>query len=450
MKHLKFTFILLFITSITIYAGGAASLVAKKSNTKGYSYSRSTRVAFIRECSENANQDICYCVLDKIQQQYSEKQYLKLDADLRKNINHKDFVSFISKASDACDAEYIENFTNSNTPQLNLNENQSSKLTEEDAKDFTKAFFKEVSKNDFVKACSSESKDFYGEKTAFKVCDCAYDHMASDVPRFTQFIMDNGYPDGTDTSTWGKEYMYECSPEKFTPEMKIKFITNLNEAGAPRSLSTCVVDFIDKEYSFQAFVYASQNKAINLFLEKIISRCQLEMELNSYHRSVTSENHNTDKKVLGGRRDKTSGGSNDDYAVGGSNGIGDGLAGLLGGGGGGIATKAKGSIKTPSMRDIDIEGSRSAADIMKVVRQRTPGLRHIYNKMLKQKPGFQGKVTLKFTIAPDGEINNISIASSTTGFSEFDNEIKNAVNRWTFSKVESGNSTVTIPFTFCE
>ncbi|WP_290766733.1 AgmX/PglI C-terminal domain-containing protein [Fibrobacter sp. UBA4297] len=453
MKHLRSIFIFLFITSITIYAGGTASLVAKKSSTKGFSYSRSTRLAFIQECSENANQDICYCVLDKIQQQYSEKQYLKLDADLRKNIKHNDFISFISKAADACDAEYAGNVVNSNTPQLNLNENQSSKLTEEEAKEFTKAFFKEVSKNNFVKACSSESKDFYGEKTASKVCGCAYDHMASDVPRFTQFIMDNGYPDETDTSTWGKEYMYECAPEKFTPEMKAYFIANFNEAGIPRSLSTCVVEFIDKEYSFQAFVYASQNKAINLFLEKIISRCQLEMELNSYHRSVTSENHNTDKKVLGGRRDKTSGGSNDGYAVGGSGGIGDGLAGLLGGGGGGIATKAKGSIKVPSTQDINIsynEGNRSDSDIIKVVRQRTPGLRHIYNNCLKKRPGFQGKVTLKFTIAPDGEIINISIESSTTGFSEFDSEIKNAVGRWTFSKIQSGNTTVSIPFTFSE
>lgn len=243
MKHLKFTFILLFITSITIYAGGTASLVAKKSNTKGYSYSRSTRSAFIQECSESANQDICYCVLDKIQQQYSEKQYLKLDADLRKNINHPDFIAFISEAAEMCDAEYAE------------------------------------------------------------------------------------------------------------------------------------------------------------------SR---------------------------------------------SGGIGDGLAGLLASGGGGIATKAKGSIKTPSMRDIDIEGSRSAADIMKIVRQRTPGLRHIYNNCLKKRPGFQGKVTLKFTIAPDGEITNISITSSTTGFSEFDREIKDAVGRWTFNKIQSGNTTVSIPFTFSE
>ena len=95
-------------------------------------------------------------------------------------------------------------------------------------------------------------------------------------------------------------------------------------------------------------------------------------------------------------------------------------------------------------------GSRSAADIMKVVRQRTPGLRHIYNKCLKKKPGFQGKVTLRFTIAPGGEIISISNVSSTTGYAEFDNEIKNAVSRWTFSKVKSGNTTVTIPFTFSE
>ncbi|MBR2209860.1 MAG: TonB family protein [Fibrobacter sp.] len=161
----------------------------------------------------------------------------------------------------------------------------------------------------------------------------------------------------------------------------------------------------------------------------------------------------TGKTVLGGRRGKADGGFNEGYAEGGSGGIGDGLAGLLGGGGGGIATKAKGSIKTPSMRDIDMGaggGSRSAADIMKVVRQRTPGLRHIYNKCLKKKPGFQGKVTLRFTIAPGGEIISISTVSSTTGYGEFDNEVKNAVSRWTFSKVKSGNTTVTIPFTFSE
>lgn len=99
---------------------------------------------------------------------------------------------------------------------------------------------------------------------------------------------------------------------------------------------------------------------------------------------------------------------------------------------------------------------RSVADIMKVVRQRTPGLRHIYNKFLKQQPHFQGVVSLRFTIAPGGEIISISIASSTTGYGEFDNEIKTAVSRWNFGKFkcDDGNvaneTTVTYSFTFSE
>jgi TonB family protein len=94
--------------------------------------------------------------------------------------------------------------------------------------------------------------------------------------------------------------------------------------------------------------------------------------------------------------------------------------------------------------------ARSASDIMKVVRQRTPGLRHIYNKFLKKRPGFQGKVTLQFTVSPGGEVISIVVIASTTGYAEFDADIKRAVGRWTFTKVKSGNTTVTIPFTFTE
>lgn len=159
------------------------------------------------------------------------------------------------------------------------------------------------------------------------------------------------------------------------------------------------------------------------------------------------------KTQLGGRRGRADGGFNDGYAEGGSGGIGDMLGGLLGGGGGAISTKAKGSIKTPSERDIDMGsggGSRSVSEIMAVVRARTPGLRHIYNKHLKVKPGFSGKVTLKFTIAPGGDIISISNTSSTTGYAEFDAEIKSAVSKWRFKVIKSGNTTVTIPFTFTE
>ena len=120
-------------------------------------------------------------------------------------------------------------------------------------------------------------------------------------------------------------------------------------------------------------------------------------------------------------------------------------------GGGSIATKVNGSVRIPAESDIDVAGnSRSPADIAKIIRQRAPGLRHIYNKFLKKKPGFLGKVTLRLMIAPDGKIVSISVVSSTTGFSEFDCEIKDAVSRWKFGKVRFGNASVTIPFTFSE
>ena len=245
MHAMKYSLIGLFAAAIYAQAGGAASVVAQKSKTKGFSYSYETEEIFMNECTQGANQRVCRCVFGKIKQQYSETDYWRLENDLRRNVDHPEYISYLTESVEQCDAEYAE---------------------------------------------------------------------------------------------------------------------------------------------------------------------------GSY------------------------GGS------------GDGLAGLLGGGGGGIATKAKGSIRTPSERDIEIGAgsSRSAADIMKVVRQRTPGLRHVYNKFLKKKPGFQGKVALKFTIDPSGVIISISIAASTTGYSEFDNEIKSAVSRWKFNKVKSGNTTITVPFTFSE
>ena len=245
MHVMEYSLIGLLAAAVYAQAGGAASVVAQKSKTKGFSYSYETEEIFMNECTQGANQRVCRCVFGKIKQQYSETDYWRLENDLRRNVDHPEYISYLTESVEQCDAEYAE---------------------------------------------------------------------------------------------------------------------------------------------------------------------------GSY------------------------GGS------------GYGLAGLLGGGGGGIATKAKGSIRTPSEHDIEIGAgsSRSAADIMKVVRQRTPGLRHVYNKFLKKKPGFQGKVALKFTIDPSGVIISISIAASTTGYSEFDNEIKSAVSRWKFSKVNAGNTTVTIPFTFSE
>lgn len=156
---------------------------------------------------------------------------------------------------------------------------------------------------------------------------------------------------------------------------------------------------------------------------------------------------------LSGRRGAVNGSLLDGYSAGGGGGNGINLASVLGDPRGALSTKVRGNISAPKMNEIDIgkgNGTRSASSVMRVVRSRTPGLRHIYNKALKSKPGFSGKVTLRFTIAPSGKIINMSILSSTTGYSDFDSKVKAKVKRWVFGKIKSGNTTVTIPFTFSE
>ena len=448
MKKFAFLLSVLLLAGSVFAAGGAASLVAKKSETRNFAYSQATRQNFIRDCSESASEQVCGCVLDKLQREYSEKEYLKLDASLQKGYDNVSFVDFISSAVEVCDGEYA-----SSMPMV----------SEEEAKAYADWVLKDFSKKEYLPVCNEGYKNFYGEKFANKVCTCMFDRMFGDKATFVNIIMTEGYPD--DNPHWGLDYTMECIPEKMTPEIEMNFINHLNQSGIPKSTSKCVVDFLKKEYSLRALVLAATNdpQGFMTFFITGASRCVTGsgmQGLNSYDidrliRDLEDAKDETPKKQdsRSGRRSRADRDFNEGYAEGGSGGIGDGLAALMGGSGGGIATKAKGSIKTPSERDIDMGaggGSRSAADIMKVVRQRTPGLRHIYNKYLKKKPGFKGKVTLKLTIAPDGEIIKISIASSTTGYGEFDKEIKSAVSRWKFGKVPSGNTTMTVPFTFVE
>lgn len=113
--------------------------------------------------------------------------------------------------------------------------------------------------------------------------------------------------------------------------------------------------------------------------------------------------------------------------------------------------KPKGFAQTPQKSDIEIvSGGNLAVDsIMKTLKQRNPGLRHIYNKYLRKKPGFAGNLFLTLTITDDGSVAKTTIKSSTTEFKEFDEKIALAVNRWIFDK-SNGKTTLTIPFVFME
>ena len=124
------------------------------------------------------------------------------------------------------------------------------------------------------------------------------------------------------------------------------------------------------------------------------------------------------------------------------------LAGLLGGN---IYPKLKGSLRSLKLAEIVIvEGRREDVPaVLKTVRQRFPGMRHIYNKFLKKKTDFDGTVVLNIKINWNGIVENAEIASSTTGYEEFDEEVRKAVSRWTFGE-KRVRGTFKIPFTFYE
>lgn len=118
-----------------------------------------------------------------------------------------------------------------------------------------------------------------------------------------------------------------------------------------------------------------------------------------------------------------------------------------GGTGKGMATRAK--IAPPKPSDVELggeAGSRSPESILRVIRQHIGGFQYTYQKYLRDNPGLGGKISLKFTIAPSGDIIAINVVSSNTGNGELDDEIKDKARRMKFDQIEKGNVTVTYAF----
>ncbi len=98
--------------------------------------------------------------------------------------------------------------------------------------------------------------------------------------------------------------------------------------------------------------------------------------------------------------------------------------------------------------DIDVQ------TLLKVFRQRSPGIRHICNKNLyknvkyraKRTKEFEGKTVFEMKISPSGNVENVEIKSTNDQFSE---EIRKSIARWAFPKTQRGG-TFTFPINLYE
>lgn len=132
---------------------------------------------------------------------------------------------------------------------------------------------------------------------------------------------------------------------------------------------------------------------------------------------------------------------------------------------GSIIRKPNGAVSAPTSDEMKSAGGdeHDKDSILKVIRQRTPGLRHIYNKHLKKNrakaylknnqdnvnPNFNGMIVFKLNVNADGSAQKVEIQSSNTGNKNFDDEVKRALNRWKYPKLKS-SEVVTFPITFFE
>ena len=94
---------------------------------------------------------------------------------------------------------------------------------------------------------------------------------------------------------------------------------------------------------------------------------------------------------------------------------------------------------------------RSGEKIKQTIMINTPNrLKPLYNNFLRTNPGFEGKISVKFKILADGNVETGEIVSATTNFPEFEKAVLNDILQWKFDAGDYTNCTVTVPFTFTD
>ena len=222
-------------------------LLALAAIAQAADYSEPTRKAFMQDCTREANEKECLCVLDQLQGKYSEKVYLAHNADMQEGNGDMEFISFMMSAATGC--------VLASEDMGEALADGSGELSDDDMKLLFNAIKKDLPKKDFVKGCAPEAKAIFGEKMANSVCGCAYDRVVGDFDRFAKMVKEEGTPGAS--NTWGADYIIECTPEGYSPDVEKNLLKLLNENGVPKSVGQCFLKTLEKEYTLRALVAAS-------------------------------------------------------------------------------------------------------------------------------------------------------------------------------------------------
>ena len=93
-------------------------------------------------------------------------------------------------------------------------------------------------------------------------------------------------------------------------------------------------------------------------------------------------------------------------------------------------------------------GRRTADEVERVFQKNKGAIFSIYQRALRQNPGLAGKVVVKLTIAPNGEVTAVDIVSSELGDEALERKLLLRIKRFKFSKADVAEIIVTYPIDF--
>ena len=101
----------------------------------------------------------------------------------------------------------------------------------------------------------------------------------------------------------------------------------------------------------------------------------------------------------------------------------------------------------PELRlgDASTSGSLSREVIRRIVQQHRGRVRHCYESALRSSPSLSGRVTIRFTVAPQGNVLSAESIGNSTGDGTLSQCIATVVQRMTFPQAD-GTTTISYPF----
>jgi TonB family protein len=97
---------------------------------------------------------------------------------------------------------------------------------------------------------------------------------------------------------------------------------------------------------------------------------------------------------------------------------------------------------------VEITGGRSRVDIMRVVRQNMAHVQYQYNLRLKNNPGIQGRIRVRWAIDEFGKVISCKLVASTINDRTLEENVVEKIKMWDFGEIDVPEDVTEVEYTF--